>query len=300
MSHRAADAAVRAPPPAPDWGRLCPDAVRLLTERKIMNTPPADFARNRHFGRLHGGGLDGPDKPAVIFTACPNYPPVSDPAVQDELAEWAGRPARVKVDGQTTSLLGIDRKADRPLLMLETGRRAPSGADVLMYREIHANGLCEWGASGLFFGPGRSTNQELRLCYMAGEFWAFLEHTAQIYGRIGLDGPLTALLSIRNADRLVMGNYGDEARDRSWDTDARRSFSPPDPAAGLANLQWRRPFASAGGVAGEGAAQAVRDMAACVCDAYGAGDPLCYDSAGKFSWNLWKDTRHRIVGGNLP
>lgn len=299
MSHRAAHAPTRIPPRGPDWISLDPDALALLKERKIHDTPHADFAKNRHFDGLHGGGLDGPDKPVVIFTACPNDPPTPNPSVQDELAESAGRPDSVTVDGQAISLLGIERVADDPLLMVERARRAPSGANILMYREIHSNGLYEWGASGLFFAPNGRMNQELRLCYMAGEFWAFLEHTAQIYAGLGLDGPLTVLLSIRNSGRLVLGNYGDEVFHPSWDADKHWSFSPPDPTTGRANLQWLQAFGSAGKIAGEGAARAARDMTVHVCGAYDAGSPKCY-GGGRFSWKLWKHTRREIVRGSQP
>lgn len=87
---------------------------------------------------------------------------------------------------------------------------------------------------------------------------------------------------------------------RSQPITSSRLSGTPDPTTGRANLQWRRALGSAGEVAGDGAARAAQYMASYVCDAYGAGDPMCYDSAGKFSWNLWKHARREIVRGSRP
>ena len=201
-------------PRGPDRGRLGPDALSFLASRNTLDADSADFAKNRHFLRLYGGPLDGRDKPVVLFTACPNDPLPPDLAMPSDLAEWAGPPARTSVDGQLVPLLGLSRMSASPLLVVEKSRRILFGGDALMYRELYANGFYECGSSALFLGPGGQGGTELRLCHMVGDFWAFLAHTVQVYARLKLDGPFTALLSIRNSGRLDLGNYGDEALKR--------------------------------------------------------------------------------------
>ena len=275
-------------PPAPPGdsrrGSLSCAARRLLDDRHMMDVESEDFAKNLHFGRLHGGNLDGPEKPVVLFTACPHDLLAQGAAVPDDAAKWAASPPPATVDGRAIPVIGTDREAARPLLAVERGRPAHCGGDVIMYRELHPGGLCEWGASGLFFAPNDRGNTELCLCYMAGELRVFLEHLAPLYNKIGLDGPFTAFLSIRNSGRLVLGGYGTGDPDRppypgqSW---------PParvDPATSSTNVQWWHAFGSAGDLAKGGAAQAVADMVAHVCGEYSADDPGCL-TGKQFPWD---------------
>ena len=300
-----------APPGDPRRGSLGAAARRLLDERNVMDAESADFAKNLHFGRLHGGNLDDPEKPVVLFTACPHdLLASSSAAVPDDIAKWAVSPPPVTVDCQNIPLLGTDRAAVRPLswtdraatrsvLAVERGGPALHGCDIIMYRELHPGGFCEWGASSLFFGPNERASTGLRLCYMAGELRVFLEHLAPLYTRIGLDGPFTVFLSIRNSRRLVLDTYGDESLDRPWDI---RGAGPPariDPATGSANIQWWRTFGSAGELAGGGAARAVGDMAAYVCSECNADGPACL-IGGAFPWSLWLRARDKALGRCRP
>ena len=283
-----------APPGDPRRGSLGRAARRLLDDCHVMDAESADFAMNRYFCSLHGGNLDGPEKPVVLFTACPHDLLAQGAAVPDDAAKWAASPPPITVDGRAIPVLGADCEAARPLLAVERGRPALYGGDVIMYRELHPGGPCEWGASGLFFALNDWGNTELRLCHMAGELRVFLEHLAPLYFRIGLDGPFTAFLSIRNSGRLVLGGYGtgDPARPpypgQSW---------PParvDPATSSINVQWWHAFGSADDLAEGGAAQAVADMVAHVCGEYSADDPGCLTGKA-LPWNRWLRARSEAL-----
>lgn len=86
----------RMSPRGPGPGLLGLDAACLLAERKIRDTQPAGSAKSRHFDRLYGGPLDGPDEPDVLFTACPSDPPArgSDMAAGGGGGGSAGRAGR--------------------------------------------------------------------------------------------------------------------------------------------------------------------------------------------------------------
>ena len=283
-----------APPGDPRKGSLGCAARRLLDDRHVMDAESADFATNRHFRRLHGGCLDGPEKPVVLFTACPHDLLAQGAAVPDDAAEWAASPPPVTVDGRAVPVLGTDREAARSVLAVERGSPALYRGDVIMYRELHPGGLCEWGASGLFFGLNDWGNTELRLCYMAGELCAFLEHLKPLYDRIGLDGPFTVFLSIRNSGRLVLGGYGTGGPARP--SYPGQSWPPAraDPATGSANVQWWHAFGSASDLAKGGAAQAVVDMVAYVCGEYSADDPGCL-TGKRFPWDRWLRARSEAL-----
>ena len=288
----------RMPPRGPDWSRPGPDAVGILSGRNVWDTRSPDFAKNRHFGRLHGGAPGGPEKPVILFTACLNDPPVPGIGAPLKLPDRGALPNRVEVDGQAISLLGIDRVSESPLLAVERCRQAPSsGADILMYRELYSNGFYEWGASGLFIGPNNRDNAELRLCYMVGEFWAFLAHLKLVYSSLELDAPFTVRVSVRNARGLVLGNYGDEVFGPSWDIHKNWSFSPDDPRAGSRNIQWQHTFGCVGEMADGAIARAARAMADHICAEYGEGTPRCYGAGGAFCWRLWRHTRRVTLSG---
>ena len=279
----------RMPPRGPDRSRPGPDAVGILSSRRVWHKNSVDFAKNPYFDRLHGGVLDGPKKPVFLFTACPHDPsPVSSANTPLVLPDRGELPARVKVDGQTIKLPGIDYVSDSPLIAFEKCRWAPSGADILMYRELHPYGLCEWGASGLFIDWNSRENTELRLCHLVGEFWAFLAYTKHVYTALGLNAPFTVLMSIRNAGGLVLGNYGDEVFSPSWDAHKRWSFSHDDPHTSSGNIQWRHAFASASEATDGAIARAAREMAGHVCLEYGEGQPRCYGGGGAFCWKLYQ------------
>lgn len=301
----------RALPIDPALGSLSRAAVELLGKRNVLDADSADFAKNRHFRRLHGGNLDGPEKPIVLFTACPHD--LLDHgggggAVPDYVARWVVPPPPVTVDGQAIPLLGTDCAAARPMswddraaaarsvLAVERGSPAPYGGDILLYRELHPSGFCEWGASGLFFGRNSRACTGLRLCHMVGEFRVFLESLAPLYAKMNMDRPFIAFLSIRNSSRLVLDTYGDEELDRPWDDTTRRPAARLDPATSCANIQSWHDFASAGAAAGGAAARAAADAAARVCSAYSEADPGCGRIGGAFYWGQWRRARENALG----
>ena len=290
----------RMPPRAPDRNPLGPDAAGMLSLHNVWHRHSADFAKNLWFGLLYGGALGGPKKPVFLFTACPNDPPVPGVGVSLELPGRGALPARVKVDGQNIPLLGIDRLSDTPLIATKKCNRAPPCANILMYRVLQPNGLCKWGASGMFIGPNSRNNIDLLLCHMIGEFWSFLAYTRLVYAALGLDAPFTVLVSIRNASGLVLGNYGDEVFGPSWDIHKHKSFSPNDPGTNSVNIQWRRAFASTTEAIDGAIAQAAREMAVHVCLEYGEGSPRCYGADGALHWKLWRHTRRETLRGCLP
>ena len=304
-----------APPGDPRRGSLSAAARRLLDKRNVLDADSADFALNRHFDLLHGGNLDGPKRPVVLFTACPHD--LLDHgggggAVPDDVARWIVSPPPVTVDGQSVPVLGTVLAAARPLswddraaaarsvLAVERGSPARYGGDILLYRELRPSGFCEWGASGLFLGRNSRACTGLRLCHMIGEFRVFLESLAPLYARMNLDGPLIAFLSIRNSSRLVLDTYGDEDLDRPWDDTTRRPAARLDPATSCASVQSWHDFASAGAAAGGAAARAAADAAARVCSAYNEADPGCGRIGGAFAWGQWRRARENALGRYRP
>lgn len=293
----------------PALGSLSRAARRLLGKRNVLDADSADFAKNRHFDRLHGGDLDGPQRPVVLFTACPHdlLDRGSNGAVPAGVAKWAVSPPPATVDGQPVPLLGTRRAAARPqswddlaaaarsMLAVERASPALYGGKILMYRDLQPSGLCEWGASGLFIGPSDWGSTELRLSYMAGEFRVFLEHLAPLYARIGMDGPFVVFLSIRNSNMLVLGGRGGAAPGRRPCPGQNRPPALADHATGSANIQWMHDFGSAGGLAGGGAAQAAAEMEAHVRAEYGMNDPGCC-MGGAFPYDLFRRARAEALG----
>ena len=198
-------------PPAPpgDPSRESPGraARRLLDDCHVMDAESADFAKNPYFDRLRGGNPDGPEKPAILFTACLHDLLAQGDAVPDDIAKWITPSPSVTADGRAIPVLGTDQAAAHSMLAVERGSTAHCSGDVIMYRELHPGGLSEWGASGLFFGPNGRGSTGLRLCHMAGELRVFLEHLALLCARIGLGCPFMVFPSIRNSGRLVQSGY---------------------------------------------------------------------------------------------
>lgn len=287
-------------PRGPDRGRLGPDALARLASRNILDINSPDFAQNQHFDRLHCSPFPNHEKPAVLFTACPHDLFVHQAAVSDEFVEWAGSPTTVKVDGQRIPALGLVRVTLRPLLVVEKHHKpSPPSRDILMYREFAADGFCEHGASSLFFGLNTLKNIELRLCYTVGEFWVYLAYLRMLYSTIGMRYPFTVFLSIRKSCNLVLGNYGNEVFNPSWDIPKHWSVSPDDPSTDQRNIQLRHTFNSVDEMTDGEIARATKEAAARICEVYSAGPPKCYDD-GVFAWKLWKHTRHETVRRNQP
>ena len=287
-------------PWGPDRSRLGPDAVARLASRNTLDKTSPLFAQNRHFDRLHCKPFSNSGKPVVLFTACPHDLSVHKAAMAEDFLDWAGLPASVRVDGRIIPVLGLECVAFRPLLVVEK-HRAPSlpDRDVLMYRELHPDGFCEHGASSLFFDFNTRKNMELRLCYTIGEFWVYLAHLKALYDEIGLNAPFSVFLSIRNSRSLVLGNYGDEVFEPSWDIHKHWSFAHGDPTTEQQNIQLRHAFDSVDEMTDEGIALVARGMAERICEEYGAGAPRCYNG-GAFSWRLWRRIRSEMVRRNCP
>lgn len=253
-----------------------PNAAGILSGRSVWGRKSPGFAKSIHLGLLHSGALGGPERPVILFTACPNDPPVPGIGAPLALSYRDEPPARAEVDGQAIPVRGIGRVSDSPVIAVERCRRAPSGADILMYGELHLYGLREWGAFGLFFGPSSRGNPELRLCCTVGEFWAFLAYLKLVCVKLGLDAPFTVLVSMRNAIGLVMGNYSDEAFGLPWDVHRNWSSGSGGPRTGSRNIQSRHAFGYVAKMTDGAIAQAARGMAEYACAEYGRGEPKCY------------------------
>ena len=287
-------------PRGPDRGRLGPDALARLASRSILDVNSPDFAQNQHFDRLHCTPFSNHGKPAVLFTACPHDLFTHRVAMSEEFMDWAGSPGRVMVDGQNIFVLGLERVTSTPLLVVEKHHKpSPPDRDILMYREFAPDGFCEHGASSLFFGLNTLKNIELRLCYTVGEFWVYLAYLRMLYSTIGMRYPFTVFLSIRKSCNRVLGNYGNEGFNPSWDIPKHWSVSPDDPSTDQRNIQLRHTFNSVDKMTDGEIARATKEAAARICDAYNAGPPKCYND-GVFAWKLWKDTRHKTVRRNQP
>lgn len=287
-------------PRGPDRSHLGSDAIARLDSRNTLDKTSPLFAQNQHFDRLHCEPFSSAEKPVVLFTACPHDPTLHKAAMVEDFLDWAGSPVSVRVDGQNIPVLGLKCETYRPLMVVEKHHDpSPPGRDILMYREFHPDGFCEHGASSLFFGLNTRENRELRLCYTIGEFWVYLAQLKALYDKIGLGGPFSVFLSIKNSGSLVLGNYGDEAFGPSWDIDKYGPLAPGDPTTKQRNVQMRHAFASVGEMTDGGIAEAAREAAERICWEYGAGAPRCYDG-GEFSWKLWWKIRREIVRRNSP
>jgi len=157
----------------------------------------------------------------------------------------------------------------------------------LTYREFLSSGLFEYGTSHLFRGRNDAGQLSLYLPYMVGEFWGFVTYARSFYQKIGMRGRFTILLSIRNSSVLALADYGDEAANPAQMHVNIPFPAPQAPLTGRRNIQFSHTFASADGLSNEEIAGAVQKAARTTCNAYGVSAPRCYDSGGRFAWNLW-------------
>lgn len=275
-------------------------AIRKATEiflqgRNVLSASPDNFAANEHYRHLHSPLPDG-EKPAALFTACPNDLVGNADVTAPEFVEWVEATASVEVDGRQVRVPGLEPHVDiGRLLAIGWSPRAPSGRNILTYREFQSNGLFEFGTSHLFFDRNGRGNMEMHLCYMVGEFWSFLAQAMLFYRKTGLDSPFTAFVSVKNSDRLRLGNYGDEVLRRL----SRRSV-PSDrysPATHRRNIPLRHAFGPAREATDEEIALAAKEMAKQVCNAYGETTPRCYNEDGSFSWDLWSTVARNSTRG---
>ena len=282
---RAGGAPGMLPPPC----RPSPDTERLLAGRKILSPESPDFAQNARFAGLYAGSLGDGEKPAVLFTAIPHDRGARCDATAPDFMEWARSATSVEVDGRRIRMLGTKWSVDIGTLVAVESHPETAGRNVVLYREFQSGGLFEWGTSYLFFGRNDRNKVELHLCYMVGEFWAFLASARLFYKKIGFDAPFSALLSVRNTRSLDLLNIGNEVYNGGWDIRRRFSPAPPDPATMHDHIQLPYTFSSTREMTDERIASVAKRAATDVCNAYGQAAPACYGADGSFSWRLWDD-----------
>ena len=288
-----------APAPRPK-SHFSEDAMRLLASRNIASEGSPLFAQNKYFARLHSP-LSDAEKPVALFTACPHQLTDGVDVTSEDFVDWSELITDIEVDGQQVAVPGFDHYIDiGTLYVAEKYASAPRNRNILMYREVQSNGLCELGTSHIFFGGDNMKRTMIHLCYMIGEFWAFLAYARKFYKKIGLDAPLTVLLSIKNCHKLVLGNFGDNDKNRRILTRSQLQLEYEDHTINRRNIQLRYTFASASEMTNESIAAAAKKAAKDVCNAYGETTPNCYDIAGKFSWKLWKIVSRGAMRGGRP
>ena len=284
-SRRMATFIADSPPPPPPRPTIREATKRFLQGRNVLSASPDNFAVNEYFRHLHSP-LPDDEKPAALFMACPNDLDGNADVTAPEFVEWVKATASVEVDGRQVRVPGLEPHVDIGMLLaIDQSPRAPSNRNVLTYREFQSNGFFEFGTSHLFFDRNNRGNMEMHLCYMVGEFWSFLAQARLFYRKTGLDSPFTAFVSIKNSDRLSLGNYGDEV----LRLPSRRSV-PSDrysPVTHRKNIPFWHAFGPACEATDEEIARAAKEMAKQVCNAYGETIPRCYNEDGSFSWDLW-------------
>ena len=280
------------PRPAPRPSRLLGEAATsILESRNILSAESAGFARNRHLAALHDGGFyHSSEKPAILFSSCPHDLRDRGSVTAPEFRQWARLGPPVMVEGHKVILGGPDERIDMKTLIL--ARKQPQaipGKDVATYLEFQDNGFLEYGTSSVFLDWVYGNN-ELNLCYMAGNFWGFLACARLFYQKIRMDSPFTVLLSIKGSSNLALVNYGNEViADPNWRDRLRLSPGYEDPRTDRANIQVPHAFAGAGKMTDADAARIVRETADTVCNAYGQDMAKCYDENSRFAWDLWEE-----------
>ena len=273
-----------APRPPPSLGEA---ATALLEGRNILSAESADFAQNARFAGLYNGLLVDDEKPAFLFTAIPHDLGDYD-VTTDEFAGWVGSVKHLEVQGSRIPVRETYQEIDiGTLRVVKKYPGASPGKDVLTYREFLSSGLFEYGTSYLFLSRNDAGKMFLYLPYMVGEFWGFVAYARSFYQKIGMRGRFTVLLSIRNSSGLALEDHGDEAANPVRMHANMPVPAPQAPLTGRRNIQISHTFASADGLSNEEIAGAVRKAARATCNAYGVSAPRCYDSDGRFAWNLW-------------
>ena len=277
------------PPKEPKPGRLSRDAEQLLDDRKILLETSEVFAQNRHFSGMYGGALPNNEKAVVLFTACPHELVSRDIVATGGFVEWAKGIRHVDAEGHQISVRGLDHDIDTgSLTLIERQYDELHDPNVRSYREFHDSGFFECGASLPYVYRNHRNEPSLHLCLLIGSYWGFLLHARFFYQRIGLGGPFTALLSIRNSSELALGNHGDESTDPERRYARRPSLSLDDSRTDRRHIRLTRVFGSVHEMTDQTIANAARDAARKICNAYGQSSPKCYSSGGQFSWRLWE------------
>lgn len=272
----------------PRLGQSGQDARQLLDERGILSERSANFAQNRYFSRLYNGGMTDVDKPIFMFTACPHELVDYGIVATAEFAAWAEGIVRLDMRGHHVTVRDLYPKIDiGSLTIIERQPNEPPNRDIRSYREFCDNALFEYGTSHSCFTRNRCDEPSLHLCLLIGSFWSFLSHTRLFYQRIGMKGPFTTFISVRNSSKLALGNYGDEmaAGKRRRPQDSSLAHEPHTKRR---HIRLPLPFDSAHGMTDRAIADAAREAARKVCNAYGQDTPKCYNADGKFAWDLWE------------
>ena len=287
----AAEFIKNAPRPTPRRHTVGKTATDLLEKRHLQNVESPDFAKNRHFPYLYSGSLSDAEKPVVLFTACPHDLADRHDVTSPEFARWVESNTNTEVDGRRVRMLGTEFGVDIGTLLAVEKRSAAHAKNTTLYREFQSSGFLEWGTSSMFFSRDDSGRAELHLCYMIGEFWTFLASARLFYKKIGLDAPLTVLVSIRNSRGLGLGNYGDRTAGDTWIS--------RDPATRHDHIQLPHVFGSVREMTDEGIASLARRTAKHVCNAYGETTPNCYNADGSFAWGVYSMVARKSGGYRL-
>lgn len=294
-SDKAPESPKSAPRAAPRQDSPARATRDLLAERNLLDVDSLAFAKNEHFADLYGGSLSDAEKPAVLFTACPHDLVYRHDVASHEFRKWVKSNASVEVDGRPIPVLGAEASIDTRALRVVERRHGVSYRNVRLYREFQPNGFLEWGTSSLFFRRNNRENVGMHLCYMIGDFQAFLASARLFYKKIGLDAPFTVLLSIRNSRSLDLGNHGNEVCDYGWEDYRMHSPGPLYPTTTHNHIQLLHAFKSVREMTDEKIADLPRHMAKEICDKYGEAAPKCYAADGSFSWRLHDEASVRAT-----
>lgn len=273
----------------PKPGRPGQDLKQFLDERMLLSEVSHRFAMNKHYGRIHAGAFTGAEKPVVLFTACPRDLGRYCDVMSAGFKEWAKSVDHFDVEGHRIPVRGLDSELDiGSLTVVERHPNVSSDQDIRSYCEFQDNGFFECGGSHPPIVRNLRGEPSLHLCLLIGSFWGFLLHTRLFYQKIGMEGPLTILLSVRDIFKLALGNYGDEVACPEWSYAKSSSLSVPEPHTGRQHIRLLHTFDSVHEMTDHAIAGAARDAAYKICNAYGKGSPKCYSSDGRFSWKLWE------------
>ena len=282
---------IRSTPPqrAPRPWQQGQDVKQFLDDRRLLSAESHEFALNTHYGRIHSDIFSGVEKPVVLFTACPHDLGKCCNTMSTGFEEWAKGIGHFDVGGHRIPIRGLDPELGiESLTVIEGHPDAPPDHIIRSYREFQNNGFFECGASHPPVVRNHRAKPSLHLCLLIGNFWGFLLHTRLFYQKIGMDGPFTVLLSVRNSYKLALGNYGNEVASPEWSYAKGQSLSIPEPHTGQRHIRLLHAFDSVRELTDQAIAGAAREMARKICSVYGQDAPKCYSSDGEFAWKLWE------------